>query len=136
MSDGDVNKQIPEITTQNLERFLENQSQIIQNNAKVLLLKEQELKERTEQIKLNQEVALKSIEAKRHSIDNNTQIELKKQKYKVLIITLSIISVLTVCLLTICLGKDELTKDIFKYIGGAVLGFVAGRGSIRKSDDK
>lgn len=33
-------------------------------------------------------------------------------------------------------SKDDLTKDIFKYIGGAVLGFVAGRGSIKNSSDK
>lgn len=124
------------ITSKELERFLENQSQIIQNNAKILQLREQEIKERTEQVKLNQEVALKSIEAKRHSNDNNTQIEIQKQKNKFLLITIAITAIFAICMLTICLGKDDLTKDIFKYIGGAVLGFVAGRGSIKNSNDK
>lgn len=136
MANGNVIRRIPEITNKNLEQFLENQSQSIQNNAKLLQLREQELKERTQQIKLNQEVALKSIEAKRHDSDNSTQVEILKQKYKVWIMIVSILSVLSITMLTVCLGKDDLAKDIFKYIGGAVLGFIAGRGSVHKTEEK
>ena len=91
--------------------------------------KEQELKERTTQVKLNQEVALRSIDAKSHADDNHTKLETHKQSTKTIMYIFLMASVLAVVILSMFLGKDELAKDVFKYVGGAVVGFFAAKSS-------
>lgn len=103
MHDGNVDQQDLVVTKNNIQQFLKNQSDQIKNNARVLAFKEQELKERTTQVKLNQEVALRSIDAKSHADDNHTKLETHKQSTK--------------------------TIDVFKYVGGAVVGFFAAKSS-------
>jgi len=117
------------VTKNNIQQFLKNQSDQIKNNARVLALKEQELKERTTQVKLNQEVALRSIDAKSHADDNHTKLETHKQSTKTIMYIFLMASVLAVVILSMFLGKDELAKDVFKYVGGAVVGFFAAKSS-------
>lgn len=129
MHDGNVDQQDLVVTKNNIQQFLKNQSDQIKNNARVLTLKEQELKERTTQVKLNQEVALRSIEAKSHADDNHTKLETHKQSTKTIMYIFLMASVLAVVILSMFLGKDELAKDVFKYVGGAVVGFFAAKSS-------
>ena len=129
MHDGNVDQQDLVVTKNNIQQFLKNQSDQIKNNARVLALKEQELKERTTQVKLNQEVALRSIDAKSHADDNHTQLETHKQSTKTIMYIFLMASVLAVVILSMFLGKDELAKDVFKYVGGAVVGFFAAKSS-------
>jgi len=129
MHDGNVDQQDLVVTKNNIQQFLKNQSDQIKNNARVLTLKEQELKERTTQVKLNQEVALRSIDAKSHADDNHTKLETHKQSTKTIMYIFLMASVLAVVILSMFLGKDELAKDVFKYVGGAVVGFFAAKSS-------
>lgn len=129
MHDGNVDQQDLVVNKNNIEQFLKNQSDQIKNNARVLTLKEQELKERTTQVKLNQEVALRSIDAKSHADDNHTKLETHKQSTKTIMYIFLMASVLAVVILSMFLGKDELAKDVFKYVGGAVVGFFAAKSS-------
>ncbi len=129
MHDGNVDQQDLIVTKNNIQQFLKNQSDQIKNNARVLALKEQELKERTTQVKLNQEVALRSIDAKSHADDNHTKLETHKQSTKTIMYIFLMASVLAVVILSMYLGKDELAKDVFKYVGGAVVGFFAAKSS-------
>lgn len=129
MHDGNVDQQDLVVTKNNIQQFLKNQSDQIKNNARVLALKEQELKERTTQVKLNQEVALRSIDAKSHADDNHTKLETHKQSTKTIMYIFLMASVLAVVILSMYLGKDELAKDVFKYVGGAVVGFFAAKSS-------
>ncbi len=129
MHDGNVDQQDLVVTKNNIQQFLKNQSDQIKNNARVLALKEQELKERTTQVKLNQEVALRSIDAKSHADDNHTKLETHKQSTKTIMYIFLMASVLAVVILSMFLGKDELAKDVFKYVGGAVVGFFAAKSS-------
>lgn len=127
MHDGNVDQQDLVVTKNNIQQFLKNQSDQIKNNARVLAFKEQELKERTTQVKLNQEVALRSIDAKSHADDNHTKLETHKQSTKTIMYIFLMASVLAVVILSMFLGKDELAKDVFKYVGGAVVGFFAAK---------
>ncbi len=129
MHDGNVDQQDLVVTKNNIQQFLKNQSDQIKNNARVLALKEQELKERTTQVKLNQEVALRSIDAKSHADDNHTKLETHKQSTKTIMYIFLMASVLAVVIFSMFLGKDELAKDVFKYVGGAVVGFFAAKSS-------
>lgn len=129
MHDGNVDQQDLVVTKNNIQQFLKNQSDQIKNNARVLAFKEQELKERTTQVKLNQEVALRSIDAKSHADDNHTKLETHKQSTKTIMYIFLMASVLAVVILSMFLGKDELAKDVFKYVGGAVVGFFAAKSS-------
>lgn len=129
MHDGNVDQQDLVVTKNNIQQFLKNQSDQIKNNARVLTLKEQELKERTTQVKLNQEVALRSIDAKSHADDNHTKLETHKQSTKTIMYIFLMVSVLAVVIISMFLGKDELAKDVFKYVGGAVVGFFAAKSS-------
>lgn len=129
MHDGNVDQQDLVVTKNNIQQFLKNQSDQIKNNARVLALKEQELKERTTQVKLNQEVALRSIDAKSHADDNHTKLETHKQSTKTIMYIFLMESVLAVVIFSMFLGKDELAKDVFKYVGGAVVGFFAAKSS-------
>ena len=129
MHDGNVDQQDLVVTKNNIQQFLKIQSDQIKNNARVLTLKEQELKERTTQVKLNQEVALRSIDAKSHADDNHTKLETHKQSTKTIMYIFLMVSVLAVVILSMFLGKDELAKDVFKYVGGAVVGFFAAKSS-------
>ena len=129
MHDGNVDQQDLVVTKNNIQQFLKNQSDQIKNNARVLTLKEQDLKERTTQVKLNQEVALRSIDAKSHADDNHTKLETHKQSTKTIMYIFLMASVLAVVILSMFLGKDELAKDVFKYVGGAVVGFFAAKSS-------
>lgn len=129
MHDGNVDQQDLVVTKNNIQQFLKNQSDQIKNNARVLALKEQELKERTTQVKLNQEVALRSIDAKSHADDNHTKLETHKQSTKTIMYIFLMASVLAVVIFSMYLGKDELAKDVFKYVGGAVVGFFAAKSS-------
>lgn len=129
MHDGNVDQQDLVVTKNNIQQFLKNQSDQIKNNARVLALKEQEFKERTTQVKLNQEVALRSIDAKSHADDNHTKLETHKQSTKTIMYIFLMASVLAVVILSMFLGKDELAKDVFKYVGGAVVGFFAAKSS-------
>lgn len=116
MHDGNVDQQDLVVTKNNIQQFLKNQSDQIKNNARVLALKEQELKERTTQVKLNQEVALRSIDAKSHADDNHTKLETHKQSTKTIMYIFLMASVLAVVIFSMFLGKDELAKDVECYL--------------------
>lgn len=115
-----------------LKQFVANQSLALQNNAKALELKQIELERVNYQVKTNQEIAIKSIEAKVHVDDNKTKAERQRQNHKTIIILTLIVSVVVIFFVTIIAGKDELAKEILKYVGSAALGFFAGRGTVKK----
>ncbi len=61
MHDGNVDQQDLVVTKNNIQQFLKNQSDQIKNNARVLALKEQELKERTTQVNCITHLSLFSL---------------------------------------------------------------------------
>lgn len=95
-------------------------------------MKQIELERVNYQVKTNQEIAIKSIEAKVHVDDNKTKAERQRQNHKTIIILTLIVSVVVIFFVTIIAGKDELAKEILKYVGSAALGFFAGRGTVKK----
>lgn len=132
MAEPNVEKNQLEADQNILKQFVANQSLALQNNAKALELKQIELERVNYQVKTNQEIALKSIEAKVHVDDNKTKAERQKQNHKTVIILTLIISVVVIFFVTIIAGKDDLAKEILKYVGSASLGFFAGRGTVKK----
>ena len=132
MAEPNVEKNQLEADQNILKQFVANQSLALQNNAKALELKQIELERVNYQVKTNQEIALKSIEAKVHVDDNKTKAERQKQNHKTVIILTLIISVVVIFFVTIIAGKDDLAKEILKYVGSAALGFFAGRGTVKK----